>query len=168
VSVRAIWVGALVAGAGVLAWQTLDSVRHSDTRPMIRFSRPLDSTARAFADDVTRTIGAGALVYAMPDVGRIFVSQIGVRLAYRGTPYDIASDSQWTALEKGTATEIQQTITALGLRYVLIQTAESRPRVWQLCAHDAPAVRSGVFTVDASTHYFFEVYALDRCREAPR
>ena len=51
-------------------------------------------------------------VFATADVGNTFESQIGVRLAYRGMPIGLATDTQWRTLERGSALEIGRTLAA--------------------------------------------------------
>ena len=89
-----------------------------------------------------------------------------ISLNSRSMPIGLATDTQWRTLERGSALEIGRTLATLDIRYVLIQTAQPSPRVFQRCVHDQePLVRSGLLTVDATTRYFFELYGLGDCRE---
>jgi hypothetical protein len=164
----AAWIVLLAIGAGLLASDVVAIGRHPQSRALwlIPISRRLDASARVFAEDVAARLGPDAILYATRDLGRTFEGQLGVRLAYRGTPRDIATDTQWTILERGEPADLAATVTALNLRYVLIQTAQPRPRLWQVCVHGAPLVRSPLVEVDANSRYFFEVYAIDQCRPA--
>jgi hypothetical protein len=164
----AAWIVLLAAGAGLLASDVAGIARRPQSRAvwLIAPSRRLDASARAFAEDVAARLGPDAIVYATRDLGRTFDGQLGVRLAYRGTPRDIATDTQWTILERGEPAALAATVAALNLRYVLIQTAQPRPQLWQLCVHGTPLVRSPLVEVDANSRYFFEVYSIDQCRPA--
>jgi len=164
-----IWLVLLATGGVFISFEVITRLRQDSshlsalTVPAVR---RLEDVPRRFADDVTRRIGRGRTVFATADVGNTFESQIGVRLAYRGMPIGLATDTQWRTLERGSALEIGRTLATLDIRYVLIQTAQPRPRVFQLCVHDQePLVRSGLLTVDATTRYFFELYGLGDCRE---
>jgi hypothetical protein len=161
------WAALLVAGAVVLANDVHREVRRPPTELSIRAvasARRLDPNSQAFADAASARLGAGAVVYAVASLAAPFEGQIAVRLAYRGAPRSLATDSQWTVLERGSAAEVQAVVDALGIAYVLTQTAQPRPLVGTLCVHTAPVVQSGPVAIDAHSSYTFQIYALDRCR----
>lgn len=130
-------------------------------------ARTIHAHVQAFADLVNRTLGPDARAYLRSENGHDFEGHFALHLFYRGGRAVGVDDAVWTTLEQGTPEQITAALAEAKVTHVMIQTAQPRSRVLELCVHSAPLVRSDLVRVDAQISYTLEVYAIDTCR-SPR
>jgi hypothetical protein len=155
------WLAVVIVGAvalGIEGWRRLHETGQSDVNATI------ESNLRAFGDAVATRLGPDAVVFGWDNVGRQFDGEIDVHLAYRGGSDITGTEAQWNALEHGMLAEVDAARAQLGIRYVLIQTAQPRPRVFELCVRSAPLVASAPVPINGVPAYAYEVYAVEACR----
>jgi len=121
--------------------------------------RQVDPLVRNFIEAASRRVGPNQLIYGRADVLRDFDGLAPLHLVYRGSPLRSVSDDRFNILEEGSPETIRSVLNRAGIRYIIINTAQPKPRVFELCAEQSPDVKSEVFTAGA-VHFRFELYQL--------
>lgn len=118
-----------------------------------------------FIEWMQRTVPPGAQVWVNGDHAALFLASIPA-LVYSGARDADAGDVE--ALEHGSRKQINAGLEHLGIRYVIVQTAQPPMHIFSVCGFDRPLGRSDVVTADAQSRYTFELYAINGCRAPPK
>jgi len=161
--VLGLWMALLVAGAAFGARQFQSRILDAPhVTAAAAVGPPIDPRFKGFADGVARKLGPNAIVYGRADILVSFVGQLGVHLFYRGSKEDVATSEEWQVLEGGAPADVAALLSSLGIGYVMIQSAQPLPHVFELCVHGNPVEVSP--TPDPAITWTFQVYAIDTCR----
>ncbi len=128
-------------------------------------AKPIDHAApaalRDFLAAVKSTVAADARIWIGADNAGLFAGSVP-GLLYPGASGADAGDIK--ALEQGNRRDIAAAIDRLGIRYLIVQTAQPPLHFFTACRFDLPLQRSEAITVTAQSRYAFELYAVDGCR----
>ncbi len=114
-----------------------------------------------FIAAVQSTVAADGRIWIGADNAALFAGSV-VGLLYPGASNGHAGDI--VAIEQGSRSDIKAAVDRLGIRYLIVQTAQPPLHLFAACRFDRPLVRSDVITVTAQSRYAFELYAVDGCR----
>ncbi len=114
-----------------------------------------------FIAAVQSTVAADGRIWIGADNAALFAGSIAGLLSPGSSGAD-ASDIK--TLEQGNRSDIAAAIDRLGIRYLIVQTAQPPLHFFAACRFDLPLLRSDVITVTVQSRYAFELYAVDGCR----
>ncbi len=141
-----------IGGVGLGSWAALRRVS----------AGAADTPTRRFLHSVHDLVGSRIMVYGRADFLAGVDGVVPISLSYRGAPNGSLPADQFTVLETGTPQIVQPLLQNSHIGYVLINTAQPRPWVFDLCALPNPLLRSETLT-SGPTHFNYELYALGPC-----
>jgi hypothetical protein len=116
-----------------------------------------------FLDVVDARVQARDRVWIRPEHSELFENRVE-DLVYPGAlGLEGVSAADMAQLEGQTRAAIGQAMARVGLKYIIVQTAQPPPRMMRACAFDPPLERSAPVG-EGDSRYAFELYEVNGCR----
>lgn len=158
------------SGASPQSWSGIEETRAKEGHEVLPAGggalqpsgpgRAIPGAVWNFIEWMQRTIPPGAQVWVNGDHAALFLASIPA-LVYSGARDAAFGDVE--AIEHGSRKQITAGLEHLGIRYVIVQTAQPPLHIFSVCGFDRPLGRSGPVTVSAQSQYTFELYAVNGC-----